>query len=86
MIQPLIQQLTAQNPQLAQFLTEHPEALYQFLAGDDEDEDGDYEMGGGQGGPGGQEGTVIELTPSEAEAVRRVSPWFLNSFLLLWPA
>jgi len=71
MIQPLIQQITANNPQLAQLINQNPEAFYQLLAGDDEE--GDFEEGDfGQGGAAGQ--TVIQLTEQEAEAVRRVSP------------
>jgi len=71
MIQPLIQQLTASNPQLAQLINQNPEAFYQLLAGDDEE--GEFEEGdfGGMGGGAGQ--TVIQLTEQEAEAVRRVS-------------
>lgn len=77
LIQPLLQQIAANNPALAQMITENPEQFYQYLAGGDgEDGDGDFDMGDygeGEGGQGGQGGTVIELTPSEAEAVRRVS-------------
>jgi UV excision repair protein RAD23 len=50
MIQPLIQQITANNPQLAQLINQNPEAFYNLLAGDDEE--GDFEEGdfGGAGG------------------------------------
>jgi UV excision repair protein RAD23 len=70
MIQPLIQQITANNPQLAQLINQNPEAFYNLLAGDDEE--GDFEEGD-FGGAGGAGQTVIQLTEQEAEAVRRVS-------------
>lgn len=70
MIQPLIQQITANNPQLAQLINQNPEAIYRLLAGDDEDGEFDDDAFGGPGGPGQ---TVIQLTEQEAEAVRRVS-------------
>jgi UV excision repair protein RAD23 len=74
LIQPLLQQLGANNPQLAQLINQNPEALYQLLAGAD-DEEGDFDpaaFGGAEGEDpfGGQ--TVIQLTEQEAEAVRRV--------------
>lgn len=75
LIQPLLQQLGANNPQLAQLINQNPEALYSLLAGDDDDE-GDFDpaaFGGAEGEDPFQGQTVIQLTESEAEAVRRVS-------------
>jgi UV excision repair protein RAD23 len=74
LIQPLLQQLGANNPQLAQLINQNPEALYQLLAGDD-DEEGDFDpaaFGGAEGEDPFQGQTVIQLTEPEAEAVRRV--------------
>lgn len=68
-IQPLIQQLTAANPQLGQLFADNPEALLNFLA-----EEGEGE---GEGGPGLQ---VVNVTPEEQAAIERVSwaPWRKN--------
>ncbi|KAJ9110452.1 hypothetical protein QFC19_001578 [Naganishia cerealis] len=74
LIQPLLQQLGANNPQLAQLINQNPEALYSLLAGDDE-EDGDFDpaaFGGAEGEDPFQGQTVIQLTEQEAEAVRRL--------------
>ncbi|ODO10497.1 UV excision repair protein Rad23 [Cryptococcus amylolentus CBS 6273] len=64
LIQPLLQQITAENPELAQLIQQNPEALYQLLggAGDGDDDD---EMG---------EGPVmrVDLTQEEAAAVSRL--------------
>jgi len=68
-LQPIIQQIAANNPQLAQLINQNPEALMQLLAGGDDEEEEFGDFGGG--GPGGQH--VIQLTEQEAEAVRRVS-------------
>jgi UV excision repair protein RAD23 len=67
LIQPLIQQIAAANPQLAQLITQNPEALLQLLgAGGDDDDMGEYgDMGG--------EVMQVNLTPEEAAAVERVS-------------
>lgn len=68
LIQPLIQQLAGQNPQLGQLIAQNPEALLQLLgAGGDDDEDGDY----GEGFMGG-EVMQVDLTPEEAAAVERL--------------
>jgi UV excision repair protein RAD23 len=65
LIQPLLQQVAAQNPALAQMFNQNPQALYELLGaglgGEDED---DY---------GGEEVMQINLTPEEAAAVERVS-------------
>jgi len=67
-LQPIIQQIAANNPQLAQLINQNPEALMQLLAGGDDEEEEFGDFGGG--GPGGQH--VIQLTEQEAEAVRRL--------------
>lgn len=78
LIQPLIQQLAGQNPQLGQLIAQNPEALLQLLgAGGDDDEDGDY----GEGFMGG-EVMQVDLTPEEAAAVERVR---FSFFLILPP-
>ncbi|KAJ9106032.1 hypothetical protein QFC20_004092 [Naganishia adeliensis] len=74
LIQPLLQQLGANNPQLAQLINQNPEALYQLLAGAD-DEEGDFDpaaFGGAEGEDPFAGQTVIQLTEQEAEAVRRL--------------
>ncbi|KAJ9123281.1 hypothetical protein QFC22_001479 [Naganishia vaughanmartiniae] len=74
LIQPLLQQLGANNPGLAQLINQNPEALMQLLAGDD-DEEGDFDpaaFGGAEGEDPFQGQTVIQLTEQEAEAVRRL--------------
>jgi UV excision repair protein RAD23 len=65
MAQHLIQQLAQNNPQLAQTLTEHPEALMQLLG--EADEFGDD----GEGGlpPGAQ---VVNVTEEERAAIERL--------------
>lgn len=63
LIQPLMQQIATQNPQLAQLINQHPEALYELLgAGGGDDED--Y---------GGPQIMSVDLTQDEAAAVGRVS-------------
>jgi hypothetical protein len=66
MLQPLIQQLAAQDPRLAQAIAQNPEMLFQILGGALE---GEGEEGEGGIPPGA---TVIELTQAEREAVERV--------------
>lgn len=64
LLQPLLQQIGASNPQLAQLINQNPQALYDLLGqGDDGDED--YEGGGPQV-------MNIDLTTEEAAAVERV--------------
>lgn len=60
MIQPLIQQLTAANPQLGRILADNPQALLNFLEGEE----------GEAGGAGVQ---VVNITPEEQAAIERVS-------------
>ncbi|WVQ70571.1 UV excision repair protein Rad23 [Cryptococcus sp. DSM 104548] len=63
LIQPLLQQIAGENPQLAQLIQQNPEALYELLGGGGEDDDD--EMG---------EGPVmrVDLTQEEAAAVSRL--------------
>jgi UV excision repair protein RAD23 len=72
MLQPLIQQLAAQDPQLAAAVTANPELLFQILGGQADAEGDDAMEGDAQGGipPGAH---VIELTQNERAAVERVS-------------
>ena len=63
MIQPVLQQLAASNPGVAQALAQNPEALMRLLGLDEE--------GAATGGPGGQH--VVEVTAEENEAILRVS-------------
>ncbi|KAI0066052.1 UV excision repair protein Rad23 [Artomyces pyxidatus] len=67
LIQPLVQQLGASNPQLAALIAQHPEALFQLLGGD-----GELGELGGEGGalpPGTQ---VVSITPEERDAIERL--------------
>ena len=66
MIQPLIQQLAASNPQLATVIAQNPQALLQLLGGDGGDFDDDGE---GPIPPGAQ---VVSITPEERAAIERV--------------
>ncbi|WVQ63241.1 UV excision repair protein Rad23 [Kwoniella botswanensis] len=65
LIQPLLQQIAASNPQLAQLINENPQALYELLGaggeGDEEDE-----------GFGGPQVMHVNLTQEEAAAVERL--------------
>lgn len=64
LLQPLIQQLAAANPQIGQLLAENPQELLNFLA---------------EGGEVGEEGEglagvqVVNVTPEEQAAIERVS-------------
>ena len=65
LIQPLIQQIVTQQPQLAQLINQHPEALYELLgAGGEGDEEDDFM---------GPQVMHVNLTQEEAAAVERVS-------------
>lgn len=65
LIQPVLQQLAAQNPQLAAAFANNPEALAHILG-----MEGDFE--GEEGGvPEGA--TVIHVTEEESAAIQRVS-------------
>ena len=81
LIQPVLQQLAAQNPALAGMFAQHPEALAQMLGmegdlGDLGDLQGDE---GGEGGvpPGA---TVIHVTEEESAAIQRVSLRLIHPF------
>ena len=65
LIQPLLQQIATQNPQLAQLINQHPQALYELLGAGGEGED-EEEFGG-------QQVMQVNLTQEEAAAVERVS-------------
>ncbi len=77
LLQGAVQALVQNNPQLAQYLNEHPEALYQMLTGDDGGEDDGLE-GQAPGGP-----HVISLTAEEMEAIQRVCSLFFLPFFLI---
>ena len=64
-IQPLLQQIATQNPQLAQLINQHPQALYELLGAGGEGEDED-EFAGPQV-------MQVDLTQEEGAAVERVS-------------
>ncbi|WRT70618.1 UV excision repair protein Rad23 [Kwoniella shivajii] len=65
LIQPLLQQIAASNPQLAQLINENPQALYELLgAGGEGDEEDD--------GFGGPQVMQVNLTQEEAAAVERL--------------
>lgn len=61
MLEPILQQVAAGNPQLAQMITQHPEQFMQLLA-----EDGDDDMAAPPGGS-------IAVTEEERDAIERVS-------------
>jgi UV excision repair protein RAD23 len=69
-IQPLIQQIVANNPVAAQALNQNPELLFQLLGEGLEGEDFGGEAGEGAGGlpPG-----AIAITPEDDAAIQRVS-------------
>lgn len=60
MLEPILQQVAAGNPQLAQMITQHPEQFMQLLA-----EDGDDDMAAPPGGS-------IAVTEEERDAIERV--------------
>ncbi len=68
-IQPLIQQLAAANPQVAQQLANNPEALLQIL--DQIGAAGGFEGEDGEGGvpPGAN---TIQISPEDRPAIERV--------------
>lgn len=80
LIQPMIQQLAASNPGLAQALADNPEILYQLLGGEGMEglEEGDEWEGGDDPmaafGEGGAHNTTIAVTAEENEAIQRVRP------------
>lgn len=70
MIQPLVQQLAAQDPQLAAAVAANPELLLQLMAEGMPGMEVDDDEGGVGGLPPGA--TAIELTAEENAAVERV--------------
>lgn len=66
MIQPMLQQLAMENPQLAQMFGQNPHALLNLLGIGPEGDDGDGE---GDVPPGAH---VINVTPEEQAAIQRV--------------
>lgn len=60
MLEPILQQVAAGNPQLAQMITQHPEQFMQLLA-----EDGDDDMAAPPGG-------AIAVSEEERDAIERV--------------
>lgn len=81
LLQPLIQRISAQHPQIAQLLNENPQALYEILgmAQEGDDDDDDAMMGGAPG----QNVVQVNLTEEEAAAVARVSH---IAQIARWPA
>lgn len=75
LLQPMIQQLMASNPQLGQLLAQNPEILMQLLGGEGMGDDDDDWEGGDDPmaafGEGGHNST-ISVTPEENEAIQRV--------------
>ncbi|WWC92221.1 UV excision repair protein Rad23 [Kwoniella dendrophila CBS 6074] len=77
LIQPLLQQIAASNPQLAQLINENPQALYELLG-----------AGGGEGdeeddGFGGPQVMQVNLTQEEAAAVERLEALGFDRQLVL---
>jgi len=74
-IQPLIQQLAASNPALAQQLASNPEMLYQLLGGEGAGGGaGGMDWEGGEGGAGGGPpgSTAVQVTEEEHAAIERL--------------
>ncbi|BFZ53966.1 UV excision repair protein rad23 [Savitreella phatthalungensis] len=70
MLEPILQQLAAGNPQLASLITSNPDAFLQLLAEGAEGDEGDDEDGaGGVLPPGAQR---IQVTPEENAAIERL--------------
>lgn len=67
MLEPILQQVGAGNPQLAQLIGQHPEQFLQLLS---EDGDNDAPLP-----PGAQ---AISVTEEERAAIERVCPSFLS--------
>ncbi|KAH9485343.1 UV excision repair protein rhp23 [Psilocybe cubensis] len=66
LIQPLIQQLATQNPAIAQMIAQNPEALFQLLGIELDDEEG------GNGGQPPQNAHTISVTEEERAAILRL--------------
>ncbi|NXD32574.1 RHP23 protein, partial [Spelaeornis formosus] len=76
LIQPLLQQIAATNPELAQLINQNPQALYDLLggAGDEGDEDDDMM---------GPQVMHVNLTQEEAAAVERLEALGFDRQLVL---
>jgi len=74
MLEPILQQVGAGNPQLAQLIASHPEQFLQLLA-EDADEDAPLP-------PGAQ---AISVTEEEREAIERVcsKPMLCSAIVML---
>jgi UV excision repair protein RAD23 len=76
MIQPLLQQLAASNPALAQAFAQNPDALLQLLA----NENGEFPGGQGEDGENLPPGThIVNVTEEERAAIERVSVSAISS-------
>ncbi len=73
LIQPLLQQLLATNPGLAQGLNDNPELLYQLLGGGPAGAAGEGQEGDDDEIPPGAQ--VINVTEEERAAIERVSDY-----------
>jgi UV excision repair protein RAD23 len=69
LLQPVIQQLAQNNPQLAQTLAANPEAFFNLLNEGLEGDDG----GDGEGGAPPPGTHYVQVTPEERAAIERVS-------------
>lgn len=74
-IQALVQQLATQNPQIAQALSQNPQALMELLGIQISD---DVDMEGQPIPPGAQ---VVSVTPEERAAIERVSLFVVHGWL-----
>jgi UV excision repair protein RAD23 len=70
LIQPLLQQIAATNPQLAQLINQNPQALYDLLGAAPDGDEGE-----GEEGFLGPQVMHVDLTEAEAAAVERVCPF-----------
>lgn len=75
MLQPLIQQLAASNPGIAQAFAQNPEALLQLL-GANGGEGGEYEGEDGEQVPPGAH--VVHVSEEEQAAIHRVGLSIVN--------
>jgi len=79
LIQPLLQQLAASNPALAQAFAQNPDALLQLLG----NENGEFPGGQGEDGENLPPGThIVNVTEEERAAIERVSVSAISSHFL----
>jgi UV excision repair protein RAD23 len=76
MIQPIVQQLAASNPAVAQLVLQHPEALLDLLGVSQDALEGLDDEEGGHPGM-----TTVSVTEEEMASIRRVCPLFPDSLL-----